>query len=228
MNINFIFDFDSTLVETESLNDILNISLNNDFEKKKEIEKITKLAMEGKITFKESLETRLKLASIHKDTIDEVIGNIISNITENMESVISNIQKYENTNIYIVSGGFTEIIKPVADILNIQSDNIFANKFIFDKQNNVEGVEDSLLLQEAGKAKTIEYCKKMKIISGKSMMIGDGYTDLETYLTNAVDDFVCFCGIVSRGNVENLAPHIANNVKELECICINFIENNCI
>lgn len=38
------------------------------------------------------------------------------------------------TDVYLVSGGFTSIIEPVADRLHISKENIFANKLLFDSQ----------------------------------------------------------------------------------------------
>jgi Phosphoserine phosphatase len=35
--------------------------------------------------------------------------------------------------VYLVSGGFQSIIRPIADQLSISHDKIFANKFVFDK-----------------------------------------------------------------------------------------------
>ena len=217
--INFIFDFDSTLVKTESLNDILTLSLGNNKEKIQQLEQLTKLAMEGKLSFKESLEKRLTLSTITKSMINNIINKTLDEITDNIESVIKNIYKYDNTNIYIVSGGFVDVIEPIAKKLNIKSNNIYANKFIFNNQNEVIGIENTLLLQECGKAKVIQDLKDKNLINGKTIMIGDGYTDLETYLTKAVDKYICFCGVIARQSVIEKSQIIANNVQDLIDIC---------
>lgn len=216
--INFIFDFDSTIVKTESLNDILTLSLGNNQEKIKQLQEITQLSMNGKLSFKESLDKRLTLSVINKNMIDIITNKTLNEITDNMENLIKIILKNNNTEIFIVSGGFVEIIEPVADKLNIKLKNIYANKFIFNN-DNVIGVEENLLLQEAGKAKVIQKLKNDKIIIGKTIMIGDGYTDLETYLTNTVDKYICFSGVVVRKSVIEKSNLIANNIKELIDIC---------
>lgn len=221
--INFIFDFDSTLVKTESLNDIINLSLNNDKEKMEEIDNITKMGMEGIITFKESLERRLNLSIITKNMIENITNKITKDITDGMLEFIFKLKQYKNVNIFIVSGGFTEMIIPTANILGIPDKNIFANKFILSNEK-VIGVEDSLLLQQSGKAHLIKWAKENKIMTGTTIMIGDGYTDLETFLEGAVDYHIYFAGVINRDNVKNKSNLIANNIQELEKLCIDFIK----
>lgn len=220
-DVNFIFDFDSTIVNSETLNDILALAIGNNTEKINEIDNITKMAMEGKISFRESLEKRLKLSIINKSMVDAIITKTLTSIVNNMDIVINNILKQNNTKVFIVSGGFTEVITPTAVKLNINTNNIYANKFKFNNNNEVIGVEDTLLLQSSGKAKIIQDLKNKGIINGKVIMIGDGYTDLETKLNNIVDEFICFCGVVSRKPIKEATKYVANSAEELNNIIMN-------
>ena len=214
--VNFIFDFDSTLVTKETLNEMLKPLLSE--EKQKEIDETTKLAMEGKITFRESLEKRLKIGGLNKNIVLKEQEITKQFITEGIENFIQELKNLKNTNIFIVSGGFKEIIMPTAKLLNIPETNIFANEFDFDKNENVIGAKDSLLLQKQGKVAIIQDAKNKNIIKGKSIMIGDGYTDLETYLYNAVDAFICFCGVVEREMVKQQSKYIAYDIQQLKTI----------
>lgn len=220
-DVNFIFDFDSTIVNSETLNDILALAIGNNTEKINEIDNITKMAMEGKISFRESLEKRLKLSIINKSMVDAIITKTLTSIVNNMDIVINNILKQNNTKVFIVSGGFTEVITPTAVKLNININNIYANKFKFNNNNEVIGVEDTLLLQSSGKVKIIQDLKNKGIINGKVIMIGDGYTDLETKLNNIVDEFICFCGVVSRKPIKEATKYVANSAEELNNIIMN-------
>ena len=56
-----IIDYDSTFIKLESLDELSKNSKNFNKKIHKEIIKITELGMEGKISFSESLEKRLKL-----------------------------------------------------------------------------------------------------------------------------------------------------------------------
>ena len=117
------------------------------------------------------------------------------------------------------------MIAPTAKILGIPQENIYANEFIYDKNNTVEKAKDSILLQNQGKVKIINKLKNDGILNGKNIMIGDGFTDLETLLYNAVDDYICFCGVVERENVKNKSKNIAKNTNELKDMCLSFIKS---
>ena len=72
----FIIDFDSTFVKSEGLDELAEISLKKNPEKNKILEKIkeiTNLGMEGRISFAESLKSRLKLLEGNKLHIDQVV-----------------------------------------------------------------------------------------------------------------------------------------------------------
>ena len=223
--MNFLFDFDSTLVKNESLNDVLGLALGNDTEKISQIDKITKMAMEGLISPQDSMCQRLKLATINKELVNKISEKAKSQITDGMVDLISELKKHKDVNIFIISGGFKEMIAPTAKILGIPQENIYANEFIYDKNNTVEKAKDSILLQNQGKVKIINKLKNDGILNGKNIMIGDGFTDLETLLYNAVDDYICFCGVVERENVKNKSKNIAKNTNELKDMCLSFIKS---
>jgi phosphoserine phosphatase len=211
---NCIFDFDSTLVKSETLNDMLEIALNGDQEKIEEIKKITDGAMNGlNISPLESINRRLEIATIDRKIINMMIEKSKLEITDGMVELIKKIKT--KANIFVVSGGFREVIIPVAEILGIDKNNVFANDFLYDEQT-VIGVKDNILLQEKGKVKLIEKLKNNGILIGKNIMIGDGYTDLETYLYGAVEECIAFFGIRKRSRVDEEAKLRANNIEELE------------
>ena len=61
-----VIDFDSTFIKLEALEELATVALDGNEKKNEivdEIEKITIMGMEGKITFPESLSRRLKLFS---------------------------------------------------------------------------------------------------------------------------------------------------------------------
>ena len=66
---NFVFDFDSTLTSVEALDVLAEITLVNNPDKDQIIEDIidiTNLGIDGKISFTESLEQRIKLLNAKK------------------------------------------------------------------------------------------------------------------------------------------------------------------
>ena len=56
-----IIDYDSTFIKIESLDLLSKISSNSDEKTHKKISEITRLGMEGKISFSESLRKRIEL-----------------------------------------------------------------------------------------------------------------------------------------------------------------------
>ena len=110
-----IIDFDSTIINLETLEFLASVSLDGNNQKDKIIKKVshyTDLAMNGDITFQESLNLRFKLMGIHKNDIDNVIDILNDKIDL---SFLENIDFFKRNldNIYIVSGGFKSIIHPV-------------------------------------------------------------------------------------------------------------------
>lgn len=221
--MNFLFDFDSTIVKSESLNDVLGLALGNDVCKIAEIDKITKMAMEGLITPQESMTKRLKLATINKELVNKITEKIKDEIVDGMKELISQLKQQKDVNVFIISGGFKEMIEPTAKLLAISEENIFANEFIYNENNVVEGAKQSILLEEQGKVKLINKLKNDGILVGKNTMIGDGFTDLETFLHKAVDNHICFCGVIERENVKNKSSNIAMNVDNLGNKCKELI-----
>ena len=47
------------------------------------------------------------------------------------------------------------------------------------------------------------------------IMVGDGYTDYETYKNGAVDMFICYTENIHRKDVAEKSDHIANNFNEV-------------
>ena len=73
-----IIDFDSTLISVETLEYLADISIKNSYKKKELVKKIshyTNLAMNGEITFEESLDRRFDLMQICRSDINNAIKN---------------------------------------------------------------------------------------------------------------------------------------------------------
>ncbi|MDR3289813.1 MAG: HAD-IB family phosphatase [Rickettsiales bacterium] len=210
--LNVIFDFDSTLVKNESFNDVLKLALNGDKDKIKQVDEVVDKSMNGLITTKESMDFRLQIASLNKGMMEQVIDE--TEITDGMLNFVSSLTN--RANVYIVSGGFKEMIVPIAKKFGIEEQNVYANEFIYD-DDKIIGAKQGILLEPQGKCKVIDGLK----LQGKKVMVGDGWTDLETYLHKSVDVFVAFYGVIKRDKVDAKAEIKANNVKELSSIIDN-------
>ena len=132
----FIIDFDSTIIQTEGLEELAQIVLKDNLQKEEileEIKTITNLGMEGKIGFSESLKKRLNLLRINKSHLESLAKVLKKKISP---SVLRNKHFFKTfkDRIYIITGGFQEFVTPVASKLGILENHILANTFRFDKK----------------------------------------------------------------------------------------------
>ncbi|HET7675685.1 MAG TPA: phosphoglycerate dehydrogenase, partial [Gammaproteobacteria bacterium] len=79
MDADFIFliDFDSTLVQLETLEVLAEVALEGTSDKAARLEKVAALtdrAMNGEVPFRAALEERLALIGAHRDHLPEVIA----------------------------------------------------------------------------------------------------------------------------------------------------------
>lgn len=209
----YIIDFDSTFVKTETLEELANVVLKNHADKKtiyEKIKRITDLGMEGKLNFRQSLEKRLKLIKITRDDIKKVIGIFKNKITLSVRRNRKFFRQYGNR-IYIVSGGFKEIIGPVVAAFGIPVSHILANTFIFDRKGNVVGYDrKNPLLKKEGKYLVVKSLK----LDGDILIIGDGYTDYQIKELGGAKSFIAFTENVNRTQITSKADQVAPSFDE--------------
>ena len=210
----YIIDFDSTLVTTESLDDLAKIALReaeNRDEIVSDINTITDLGMNGDITFQEALSRRLKLFSPTQSMIDELIRDLRKQISP---SAIKQKKWFEKNrdNIYVVSGGFEDYIVPVVKTLGIPSAQVYANKFMF-RDNECVGHDETRLTSRAGGKS--EQVKNLQL-SGEIIVIGDGYTDYEIKKSGVADQFWAYTETISRETVTKQADRLLRNFEDIQ------------
>ena len=194
-----IIDFDSTIIGLETLEYLASISLHNNNQKNEIIKKIshyTNLAMNGEITFEESLDIRLNLMGITKSHINKAIDGLSDKLDITFLDNIDFFKEYLD-DIYIVSGGFKSIIQPILLSTNVNW-NIFANEFKFDKDDNVIGIDtNNPLAFSKGK---VELVKKLNL-NNDIIIIGDGYTDYEVKKYGLAKHFLAYTAHAKRDTV---------------------------
>ena len=87
--------------------------------------------MTGAIGFRESLSTRLNMIRPSQKSLQEFIASHPVRLTPGIRELVACLHS-RGTNVYLVSGGFREIILPAAEQLLISPDRVFANSLIFD------------------------------------------------------------------------------------------------
>ncbi len=210
----FIFDFDSTFIQVEALDILCETIYEKSTAGKQvlaEIQRLTNLGMEGKLSLKESLTKRIELLQANRDHLGSVIEVLRNKVSA---SVIRNRSffKQHAENIYIISNGFKEIIIPIVQEYCIKPEHVLANTFKFDHEGKIIGFDEKdELCENQGKVRKI----KSLHLEGEAIMIGDGYTDYETLQGGAVSKFYAFTENVSREVVVSKADRLAPSLDEI-------------
>lgn len=210
----FVIDFDSTFTRVEALDVLCEISLRGQEHADVSLQKIkdiTDLGMEGKISFRDSLEQRLEILKAHKSHLPELIARLSEQVSESFQRNKEFIRKYSNQ-IYILSNGFKDFIVPIVEHFGITEDRVFANEFEYDEAGNITGFnKDNMLSQNNGKPNKI----KSLHLEGEVYVLGDGYTDYEIKKAGIAHKFYAFTENVRRQNVLENADHEAPNLDEV-------------
>ncbi|XP_071532002.1 phosphoserine phosphatase [Panulirus ornatus] len=206
------FDVDSTVIIDEGLDQLASFCGKAD-----EVKKLTVQAMQGGIDFKTALRTRLNLLQPKLETIQSFTRTHPPKLTKDIDQLVLALQA-RDVDVYLVSGGFRSLIAPVAKMLNIPLENIFANRLKFFFDGEYGGFDEAQLTSKSGgKAEVIAHLKKREGYS-RVVMIGDGATDMEA--CPPADAFIGFGGNIVREAVHSTATwfvyDFATLIEELE------------
>ncbi len=210
---NFIIDFDSTFTQVEALDVLGEIALSGLSDKSERLQKIkdiTDEGMNGSLTFRDSLEQRIKLLNANKSHLPQLVVELKKQVSKSFKRNIDFFDKHRDR-VFIVSNGFTDFIVPIVTDYHIKAENVYANSFEFDEQGNIIGYDrDNVLSSNNGK---VEQLKRLDL-KGDVYVIGDGYTDYEIKAAGLANKFYAFTENVNRDTVANKADHIAPSLDE--------------
>ncbi len=202
----FIFDVDSTLIRSETLDDIIEIAINdesqyNDRDDRKliiqKVKEITNLGMNGEIDFQESLQRRFEVVKILQKHIDLYNDEILLQyIDYNFKKIIEFIYNLGG-NVFIVSGGFIDNVSIIARELGVGLEATFANEFIKDKGIVIGFDKDNKLISNNGKVEVVKDIKS-KHLHKKVICVGDGNSDYLIKKSGVADEFWGFWGNIQR------------------------------
>jgi phosphoserine phosphatase len=165
-----IFDVDSTLIEEEV------IELLADFAgKRAEVEAVTERAMSGELDFTASLKARVShLKGLPESVIEETISRCT--ITAGAKELINAIHE-AGGKVGAVSGGFTQLVAPLAKVLNLD----------FHRSNVLQIIDGYLtgevigpIIDKPAKATALaEWANSLNLELKHTVAIGDGANDLD-------------------------------------------------
>ncbi|RZK50866.1 MAG: phosphoserine phosphatase [Pedobacter sp.] len=209
----YIIDFDSTFTQVEALDELAKISLKGNPDQEeilKKIEGLTNLAMEGQLSFSESLMKRVQLLSANQKHLALLVKKLKNKVSTSFSRNKTFFKKHADE-VLIVSGGFKEFITPVVSPYHIKSENIYANTFKFDPAGNIIGYDvHNPLSEEGGKVKLLHQLA----LQGDLYGIGDGYSDFQLRESGLIQKFYAYTENIAREKVIAKADHITPSFDE--------------
>lgn len=163
-----IFDMDSTLVDAEII-----VELAKAAGVEKEVDELTRRAMNGEMNFERALRQRVKLLKGLPVEVLEKIYNEIR-LTEGAKELIQTLKK-SGYKVALVSGGFTYFTEKLKQELKL--DYAFGNELKIE-DGKVTGELSGKIIDSNEKARIIdELIKKEGIDTDNVVAVGDGAND---------------------------------------------------
>lgn len=165
-----VLDVDSTLIENEVIELLADAAGSL-----AEVAEITFRAMNGELDFEESLRARVAtLAGLPESVFTDVQSKVV--VTTGVPELIAGVQALGGQ-VSVVSGGFHEVLDPVAEKLGL--DQWRANRLeIVD--GKLTGGLVGPIIDAAAKASTlVEWAEAADIPLSQTVAVGDGANDLE-------------------------------------------------
>ena len=165
-----VFDMDSTLINVEVMDELAMA-----FGVGAEVSRITEMAMQGQIDFKESFLRRVKLL---KNMPEQVLQNILGNIELNpgATKLVKTLQ-YFGYKVGIISGGFQYVGDWLQDRLGI--DYVYANSLEFENGLATGRALGEIVDSDKKASLLRQIVQKEEITLQQSIAVGDGANDLQ-------------------------------------------------
>ncbi len=182
MNKLCVFDFDSTLMDGETID-----FLADELGIKEEVASITEEAMQGRLDFFESINKRVSLLKgLDVKKVDEICHNLP--YMRGAEETIKELKKLGYT-VVCFSGGFSNATSYAKNILGYDVD--FSN-ILHQKNGILTGLVGGEMLFDFSKGQMIQKLQKILNVSkNNTLVVGDGANDKSMFVY--ADIRVAFC-----------------------------------
>lgn len=203
------FDVDSTVCLDEGIDELAEFCGAGDA-----VAQWTARAMGGSVPFEEALAARLSLFKPSLSQLEDFLDKRPPRLSPGIVDLVQKL-KLKGTEVYLISGGFRQMISPVALQLGIPHENIFANQLLFESSGDFCGFDtNEPTSRSGGKAIAVQNIRKVHEYK-KLVMIGDGATDLEARKPGGADLFICYAGVQLRGSVAAKADWLVFQFQDL-------------
>jgi len=205
-----VFDFDSTLIPVESLEEVLQEAAGTDPGTRARIEEITRRGMEGELDFRTSLESRVAIAPPTRPASRSVGLDLADRLTPGAVDCVTSLRDAGHE-VRIVSGGLREVILPSARRLGIPDELVHAVSVVWDNEGRFGGfVEDGFIDSKVEGVRRLDPDWPRPIVA-----VGDGATDHALATSGLADAFIAFTGHVRRDFVARTGVPFVDRMSDL-------------
>ena len=205
-----VFDCDSTLSAIEGIDELGRARGPEVFAR---VEAMTNDAMNGKIPVEAVFGERLRIIRPRAADVAAVGRQYIETIEPTAVATLDTLRASGWTPV-IVSGGFRNAIRPLADHLGI--DRVEAVDLYFDSKGDYTGYDERYPTTRSGGKPEVIRILKEGLKPERVVMVGDGVSDLET--KPVVDLFIGFGRYMAREKVRQQAPAFALSLAEIPAL----------
>lgn len=202
-----LLDCDSTLSAIEGIDELARLRGEATFAA---VEGMTRAAMEGGTPMESIFARRLEMIEPTLEELQSIGAMYIQHVEPTAKETVA-VLRERGWTVAIVSGGFTQAIRPVADFLGIE--RVEAVRLCFDGGGRYAGFEsDSPTARTRGKNEVARRLRA-EFGAGCAVMVGDGASDLE--VKGDVEMVVGFGGYAVREKVRAGADAFILRLSEL-------------
>jgi phosphoserine phosphatase len=201
------FDCDSTLSAIEGVDELARAG---GPQIHAAVEAMTNDAMNGKIPVEAVFGRRLELIKPERTHVEAVGRMYLATIEPTAVATLAKLRARGWTAV-IVSGGFRQAIRPLADHLEIE--RVEAVDLFFDAAGKYSGYDAAYPTTRSGGKPEVIARLRREFDPELTVMVGDGVSDLES--KTQVDRFIGFGRYVARAAVKNGADAFATSLDEL-------------
>jgi len=165
-----VLDSDSTLIENEVIELLADAAGSLEL-----VAAVTEQAMRGEIDFAESLRARVKTLAGLPESVFSDVGSLVRP-TPGVHELIAGLHAH-GSRIGVVSGGFHEVLDPLAESLGI--DHWRANRLEV-ADGHLTGNLVGPIIDATAKADTLqEWAAELGVALPQTIAVGDGANDLK-------------------------------------------------
>lgn len=204
------FDCDSTLSAIEGIDELARVRGPEVFS---QVEAMTNDAMNGKLSVQAVFGRRLEIIQPRREDVAVVGQRYIETIEPTARTTVTALQKSGWT-VVVLSGGFRQAIRPLADVLGVV--RIEAVDLFFDADGSYRGFDTAFPTTRSGGKPEVVSALRRELKPARTVMVGDGVSDLEA--KPVVDLFVGFGRYTERAKVKAGAQHFIHSLDALPAL----------